>query len=332
MTALANQPAATLPPASAPLAEGDLAHLLGAFSEVTAKLEATHEALRGEVRRLKDELRDANEQIERSRRLAALGEMAAGIAHEVRNPLASIGLYARILEQELAERPRERETAGKILASVRGLDAVVCDVLAFAREMRVGRVEAVASELLGRALREVQADVDWAAAGVAVVRHDLEADEVELECDTGLVHRALVNIIRNAVQAMTAHATGRRELILSAAVRRVRAPAAGGPSTTMAVLAVRDTGPGIPPEVRSRMFNPFFTTRATGTGLGLAIVHRIVDAHGGRVAVRNHKDGGAIVELLLPVSAPDAGRIAGGGHREDHGERQEDRHGADLVR
>ena len=307
MTALANQPVSA-PPAHGPLTEGDLAQLLSAFSEVTARLEATHEALRGEVRRLKEELREANEQIERSRRLAALGEMAAGIAHEVRNPLASIGLYARILEQELAERPRERETAGKILASVRGLDAVVCDVLAFAREMRLGRTEAVASELLGRALREVQADVEWPAAGVTVIRADLETAEVELECDTGLVHRALVNIIRNAVQAMAAQPTGRRELTLGAEVRRVRTPGAAGAGSavTMAALIVRDTGPGIPAEVRARMFNPFFTTRATGTGLGLAIVHRIVDAHGGRVNVRNHEEGGAVVELLLPVEAPPA--------------------------
>src|SRR5690606_25440055 len=157
---------------------------------------STHEALRAEVRRLKEELREANEQIERSRRLAALGEMAAGIAHEVRNPLASIGLYARILEQEMADRPRERETAGEIIASVRGLDgggrprergtagkvvaggrgreAVVGEVVACAREMRVGRVRVGASEVIERALAEVQQDVAWEPAGVSVRRLDLE--------------------------------------------------------------------------------------------------------------------------------------------------------------
>lgn len=312
MTAVAHQveirPAQ--PAHTPPLNESDLAHLLSAFNEVTSKLQATHEALRSEVRRLKEELREANEQIERSRRLAALGEMAAGIAHEVRNPLASIGLYARILEQELEDREKERATAGKILASVRGLDAVVNDVLTFAREMRLGKVLVDASELLGRALREVQADVEWAASGVTVVRDDLAGEEIEVECDSGLMHRALVNVIRNAVQAMAAQPSGRRELTLGASVRRVRG--ADGAGSGMVALTVRDTGPGIPPEVRTRMFNPFFTTRATGTGLGLAIVHRIVDAHGGRVAVRNHEEGGAVVELFLP-----AGVQAGGAGKEE---------------
>ena len=285
------------PAGGAVMAEGELAQLLAAFSEVTARLESTHEALRAEVRRLKEELREANEQIERSRRLAALGEMAAGIAHEVRNPLASIGLYARILEQELADRPRERETAGKIIASVRGLDAVVCDVLTFAREMRVGRVHVAASEVIERALAEVRQDVAWDEAGVTVRRLDLER-EIVLDCDSGLVHRAMVNVVRNAVEAMVGSGSARRELTIDAGVRRIRGREGG--AREMAVLSVRDTGPGVTAEVRSRMFNPFFTTRATGTGLGLAIVHRIVDAHGGRVVVKNHEDGGAVVELLLP--------------------------------
>ncbi len=287
------------PAGGAVMAEGELAQLLAAFSEVTARLESTHEALRAEVRRLKEELREANEQIERSRRLAALGEMAAGIAHEVRNPLASIGLYARILEQEMADRPRERETAGKIIASVRGLDAVVCDVLAFAREMRVGRVRVGASEVIERALAEVQQDVAWEPAGVSVRRLDLErGEEMVLDCDSGLVHRAMVNLVRNAVEAMVGSGSARRELTVDAGVRRIRGREGG--AREMSVLSVRDTGPGVTAEVRSRMFNPFFTTRATGTGLGLAIVHRIVDAHGGRVVVKNHEDGGAVVEMLLP--------------------------------
>src|SRR5687767_8545993 len=91
----------------------ELAGLMSAFNEVTGRLQQTHETLQREVVRLRGELREANEQLERSRRLAALGEMAAGIAHEVRNPLGSIGLYARMLEQDLSDRPAERATAVK---------------------------------------------------------------------------------------------------------------------------------------------------------------------------------------------------------------------------
>jgi signal transduction histidine kinase len=118
-------------------APGELAELLGAFNDVTGRLQRTHERLQREVAGLKRELREANEQLSRSRRLAALGEMAAGIAHEVRNPLSSIRLYARMLEQDLADRPDQRSIAGRIGAAVHGLDAVVGDVLNFARELRV---------------------------------------------------------------------------------------------------------------------------------------------------------------------------------------------------
>jgi signal transduction histidine kinase len=110
-----------------------------------------------------------------------------------------------------------------------------------------------------------------------------------------------VNVTRNAIQAMREQG-GSGELRLDVAVRTL--PDAAGVSCRYAALIVRDSGPGVPAGVMERMFNPFFTTRATGTGLGLAIVHRIMDAHGGRVLVRNAeksgKVGGAIVELLLP--------------------------------
>src|SRR6185295_5586605 len=99
-------------------------------------LQSTHESLREQVSRLQAELSEANAQVERSKRLAALGEMAAGIAHEVRNPLGSIRLYARMLEQDLADRPAERSIATKIASAVGGLDGVVGDVLSFARDAK----------------------------------------------------------------------------------------------------------------------------------------------------------------------------------------------------
>ena len=288
-----------------PIPPHELGELLAAFNDATARLQTAHESLHAEVARLKDELREANEQLERSRRLAALGEMAAGIAHEVRNPLGSIRLYARMLEQDLAGRPEERRLAEKIGMAVRGLDAVVCDVLSFAREMPVRPTRASAGALLRGAIDEVLADERLSAGAGEKLRLepiDESCDGVEIECDEQLVHRALVNVVRNAVEAMLpdphSKPTG-REPVLRAGVR---ADEHGG-----LALFVRDAGPGIPPEAMERIFNPFFTTRATGTGLGLAIVHRIVDAHGGRTSVRNlHAiDGsveGAEVELVFPAA------------------------------
>ncbi|MBX3357212.1 MAG: hypothetical protein KF745_02170 [Phycisphaeraceae bacterium] len=285
--------------------EADLAEIVGAFQDAAGRLQSVHESLRAEVVRLKEELREANLQIERSARLAALGEMAAGIAHEVRNPLGSIRLYARILEEELASRPSERDIARKIQTSVVGLDAVVTDVLAFSREMRLRPEPASASELFEHALADCAALLDGEPRDSITVKRDA-APGLLVDCDATLVHRALVNVIRNAIEAMRQLPDRKHALALDAAVRRVRGPK--GSLSEMTALIVSDTGPGIPPEVASRMFNPFFTTRATGTGLGLAIVHRIVDAHGGRVSVKNRGagkgglPGGAVVELLFPVT------------------------------
>jgi len=131
--------------------------------------------------------------------------------------------------------------------------------------------------------------------GVEVDRSALE--DVPLACDAGLCVQALVNLVRNAVEAME----GRGRLCVGA---RVAIELDGsGAERGWAVLSVRDSGPGIPPDVVERMFNPFFTTRATGTGLGLAIVHRILDAHAGRVEVVSREGDGATVELWFP--APD---------------------------
>lgn len=306
-----------------PIRADELGELLSAFNDATARLQVAHESLHAEVAQLKDDLRAANEQLERSRRLAALGEMAAGIAHEVRNPLGSIRLYARMLEQDLQGRPEEQRLAEKIGAAVRGLDAVVCDVLSFAREMPVRAMRTSAGQLLRGAVDEVLADERLVRAGsgpgVRVPPIDETCDGLMIECDEQLVHRALVNVIRNAVEAMLspeARPTDpppAREAVLCVGARR--------DETEGIALFVRDTGPGIPPEAMERIFNPFFTTRATGTGLGLAIVHRIVDAHGGRTRVRNlaaendppdSSPAGAEVELVFPaLRSPAAGTTRG---------------------
>src|SRR6185295_8097613 len=157
-------------------------------------LQSTHESLREQVSRLQGELREANEQLQRSRRLAALGEMAAGIAHEVRNPLGSIRLYARMLEQDLVDRPSERTLASKIAGAVTGLDAVVGDVLSFAREARVSIEPVDAGELLERAV--------GACVPSGAVRIEIRAAHAGVNCDPVLMHQALVNLVRNALQAM----------------------------------------------------------------------------------------------------------------------------------
>lgn len=299
------------------ISPADLAELIASFSEVTTRLEATHDQLRGEVGRLNAELSRANEQLERSRRLAALGEMAAGIAHEVRNPLGSIRLYARMLGQDLEDRPAERATVRKIDAAACGLDAIVGDVLTFSREFSLRAVLCDPVELVTHSLESCCHDGvrGWRAA--EIIRADIQRTSrevskgVELYADRALAQQALVNVIRNAFEAIDEAATRGPEvehrLVVDSSSRECLD--AQGVRQRFHVLSVRDSGPGVSAEVVARMFNPFFTTRSTGTGLGLAIVHRIIDAHGGRVVVIDNARSespdptdrrGTTIELLFP--------------------------------
>ena len=275
------------------LSTTDLGELMAAFTDVTSKLERTHGQLRSEVSRLSDELNQANEALERSRRLAALGEMAAGISHEIRNPLGSIQLYANMLTDDLSAMPEQCEIVQKIGRAVRGLDEIVGDVLTFAREMKVNWHPCESSSLISCALEMCVAEV-----GSMLVRDDQREDSIELMCDPTLIQQALVNILRNAGEAN--RVAGGGQVVVSVSSVRFESD---NQLVDGALFSIRDQGDGMPENVIERMFNPFFTTRATGTGLGLAIVHRIIEAHRGNVQVTNNSDGqGATVDLYIPRS------------------------------
>jgi signal transduction histidine kinase len=271
----------------------ELAEIIRAYNRVTDKLQQSHEALQAEVVRLRQQLASADAQLQRSKRLSALGEMAAGIAHEVRNPLAAIQLYASMIEQDLAaldgKLGEPLRCARQIAAAVRGLDGIVGDVLNFSREVAPKPAALPVVEVFERVLAAHRPAIQ--AAGVKVRYSEIDVAGLYVYADPDMLHRALLNLVRNAVDAM-GHVSGQRVMTLDARE-----------DDQVLTLSVADTGPGVDRETIDRLFNPFFTTRATGTGLGLAIVHRIVDAHGGTVAVTNnpHADHGALFELCLPV-------------------------------
>ena len=278
----------------------ELADLVRSFTEITSKLEASHDRLRGEVARLSDELGQANQQLERSRRLAALGEMAAGIAHEVRNPLGSIRLYAAILMKDLPE--RERSVAAKIDAAARDLDGVVGDVLTFAKEIRLRSGDVEVRSLCERSV-EATGPIAASAGGVTV---SVEVEDgLVMWADESLAKQAMVNLIRNACEAVQGLPAQRRLVRIGAHRDRVMV-GDGDAAVPCVVVRIEDRGEGVSEEVRARMFNPFFTTRAAGTGLGLSIVHRIVDAHGGVVSIRNNvNEDGAVLGTVAELAFPD---------------------------
>ena len=284
-------PDAVAPPRAEPIEitqrERELGAIIQAYNEVTERLKQSHDQLQRQVGGLRHELADKNRELARRERLAALGEMAAGVAHEIRNPLASIELFASLLRRDLADRPALAAHAGKISRGVQRLDSIVNDILAFAGETDPVCREVVLADVLAEAAEMVAAPL---AARHTRLSIDAPPRDVRLGADPDQLQRVVANLLLNAAQAGEGPAT------VSLTARRSHA------DSTVEIV-VSDRGPGIAPELLDRIFNPFFTTKDSGTGLGLAIVHRIVEAHGGAVTASNRDEGGAMFRVTLPVRA-----------------------------
>lgn len=266
--------------AAAPDALGDV---LRTYLEVTERLQSTHESLEREVSRLRRELESKDRELERRQRLAAIGEMAAGMAHEVRNPLGAIALYSELLRRRCADQPQDLKIIDRIETGVRAIEGVVQDTLALAP--RRGAFEP-------RSLLEVvnaAAQLCEARLADRAVRVDVrfEDREVRAPAEPRALERVFMNLIANAADASPQG--GDVEVAVAAAVNRE------------VTIEVRDRGCGLAPDVLEQMFNPFFTTKDEGTGLGLTMAHRLVEAHGGRLSARNRQGGGAAFTVVLPV-------------------------------
>jgi signal transduction histidine kinase len=265
----------------------ELGRIIIAYSEVTEKLQQSHDQLTQTVRALQAELGEKNRLLERKNRLAALGEMAAGLAHEIRNPLGGIQLYASMLAQDVVDRPDSLSLVRKVSGGVRRLEALVGQVLQFSREITAQPRPCDLASVVDQA-------VDLAHAKLAELNVDCAVDGPRpfvVTIDPLLLGQALLNLLLNAAEAAGGGANGK------VTVRFAR------PSPDSEVrqfhLVVKDNGLGIPSAVLDRIFNPFFTTRDGGTGLGLAIVHRVVEAHDGTVTATNEPAGGARFEIRV---------------------------------
>ncbi len=236
--------------------------------------------LRTEVTRLRAE-------VARNERLAALGHLAAGVAHEIRNPLSTIKGVALYIAQRVPAGGREEIAAKRMIDEVDRLDRVVSSLLDFAKPDDFTTAPACVGEIIDRALRLAEADVQ---AKNIIVLCDVPENFPQVCVNGERLTQALLNLVLNAVQAMGQGGT------LRVCVRL----AAEG----MFSLEVSDNGPGIAPEARAAIFTPYFTTKPSGMGLGLAIVHRIAEGHGGSVRADNAPSGGAVFTLTLPVQGP----------------------------
>jgi signal transduction histidine kinase len=263
----------------------ELGRVIMAYSEVTEKLQQSHDQLKSTVDMLRKELSKKNRQLERRKRLAALGEMAAGLAHEIRNPLGGIQLYASMLSKDVADRPDSQQIVGKISAGVKRLESLVGQVLQFSREIKIN---VSPMDLAGVVHQAVELTSQQAMnANVAV--EIIGPDSLLIEADPLLLGQTLMNLVLNAIEAIGGPGK----------VRIAYGPAVAKDDARQCHLTIVDNGPGIPANVLDRIFNPFFTTKDTGTGLGLSIVHRVIEAHDGTITASNVEGGGARFEIRI---------------------------------
>jgi len=222
----------------------------------------------------------AQAEARRSERLAALGQLSAGLAHEIRNPLGVIKGSAEMLTQKLGEsNPLAVELAGYISTETNRLSALVTRFLDFARPLHADLTPQDITAVLDRALNDVTQF--WKGAPVRVQK-EYEAALPLVPLDESLSEQAFVNIIQNAYDAMGASGG-----TLRVQARKSRAPGRDGGHLDGVEVRIEDTGPGIPPELREQIFNPFVTTKKTGVGLGLSIVSKIIDGHQGSIRVES---------------------------------------------
>ena len=245
--------------------------------------------------------------LERQQKLATLGTLAAGIAHEIRNPLTSLKARLYTLEKHLQAVPAARKDTDIISAEISRLEHIVQDVLSFARPSDP-KLEIIAADTV---IREVQGlmSPDLESRGLHLVVES--SPELLIRADSGHLKQVLVNLVRNAAEAIDGKGT------VTLRTRPARAPF-GGRETAAVILEVADDGKGIPPEVEKRLFDPFFSTKETGTGLGLPIAARIVEKHGGMLQYQTRPGHGTTFGVVLRREIEDTAKSANHGSNPPH--------------
>ena len=245
-----------------------------------------------------ERLKVLEEQAQRTGRLSAMGDMAARIAHEVRNPLGSIELFASILRREL-EGDRKR-LAEHLINGVKTLNMIVTNLLyLFRGSLEPTRIEMDIHRFLSDFLEEMAHAME---KNKVTLKKEFSQEAITLQGDPELLKQLFLNLQLNAIQAMPRG--GKMEIgtrLIREKVEILRPKYSDSPPAGFLEVRVSDTGPGISEEIQSRIFDPFFTTRDRGAGLGLAIVHNIMEAHGGTIRVVSGKDKGAAFLMTFPL-------------------------------
>jgi signal transduction histidine kinase len=231
------------------------------------------------------EQRRIREQLQRRDRVTAMGELAGGIAHEIRNPLNAINIIAQRFQHEFTPAVGADEyaqLARTIRSEVQRVNNIITQFLEFARPPRLSAQPCDIQALLGESIDIVRSQ----AARLHVELPLLAPEGVTVMADREKMLQVLLNIYQNALDALDGEG-----VITTVASRRGNSVA----------ISIADNGPGMTEEVRQKIFNLYFTTKSTGTGLGLSIVHQIVSEHGGEIQVASNEEGGSTFHILLPA-------------------------------
>ena len=246
----------------------------------------------GEIRRLQKQLRQ-------SERLSALGNLAAGVAHEIRNPLSSIKGYATYLTEKLKNDKMAYATGNILIQETERLNRVMSDLLSVAKPLDL-RLQSVRIEnVLEQAVRVISSDAE--EKGVAVhlrLPRPGDGPQGEVRLDPDRLIQALLNLLVNAVQATEPGGS------IEVALESGRAQAADGAFWS---ISISDTGCGMSAQTVAQLFTPYFTTKASGTGLGLVLTQQIVERHGGEIKVFSQPDKGSTFTILLPQAMREGG-------------------------
>ena len=229
------------------------------------------------------DLQDSFEQVKRADRLSAVGQLSASLAHEIRNPLASIDGAANLIESPQTSEEMRRSSLTIIHKEIQRLNRLLTNLLDFARPRKPEFQPAEPGRLFDAIINLT--DHSAHQKGITI-RKDVPLSVPAFECDPEQMKQVILNLAINAVQAMAAPG----EIVLSARQ-----------TNSSVTICVRDQGPGIPDEDIDKIFNPFFTTKDSGTGLGLSVVHQIVNQHGGAVTAERNPDRGMTFSLVVPL-------------------------------
>lgn len=262
-------------------AEGCLPYLLEQSKKIYNELEKSHR----ELQISHNELEQAQRHIFRTEKLASIGQLAAGVAHEINNPLGTITIYAHLLQKGMDPDDPRREDISLIISEASRAKDIVQGLLSFARETKLKTGPVNVNDILSDVLGLV---VNQSLFHNIKIKESLYQGLPTIVADETQIKQVFLNIILNAAQAMEGN--GELTIMTTLEAKEIK-------------VKIADTGPGIPPEIMDKLFNPFFTTKEKGTGLGLAIVYGIIERHQGRVDVETELGKGSAFILSLPISS-----------------------------